>query len=649
MAHRTYHRKRSKGLLGPLKSLFTSKKSKYDPHSHKHFSRRAFLVAGAQVLLGGALMGRLAYLSNSKESTYKALAEENRVKVNFLLPERGGIVDRNGVSLAENTQSYRLMVSPDQCVSLKQTLKDLSVLYPLEQEDADAILERVKYRPKFIPTCVGDGLSWEDVCRLEMHLRDFPGCFIEQGWSRVYPHPYETAHLLGYVQAPSKEDQQKNSFYRLADFRIGKSGIEKQYDETLRGTIGFHRIEVNSKGRTVRQLEHQESIMGPKQTLSLDLRVQKMVQERLKSIKSGSAVVMDIETGEVIALVSAPSFDANLFTNGIHSKDWKQLLHNPYKCLHNKAIQGLYPPGSLFKMVVALAAFESGLVSPTYQCDCKGFVTIGNHRFHCWHKFGGHGKTDIVKALYQSCDVYFYELAQKIGAEPIRKMAERFGFGFPTDIELPGEKKGLIPTDTWMRKMRRRGWMKGDSLNLSIGQGAMLATPLQLTAMMASLGNAMGHFVKPTLHKQNQSEVRTEKSKQGQLIPSGLNPKFLKLIQKGLMMTVNSPKGLAYKNRIEEHGFEMAGKTATCQVRRISMAERKKGILHNDQRPFHHRDHALFTGYAPLKKPKYAVTVVVEHGGAGGRVATPIGRDILLETQKIMQDKPDVIKEDLSS
>lgn len=605
-------------------SFKTKKKTKKYLSSDEQFSRRSFLVGGIQVALGATIIGRLLYLTNFQNETYTTLSDHNRIKVRFLMPKRGIIFDRNGVVLADNRQTYRLMVVPEQTNSLQDDLHALQSYVDFRDHSLESVMTMIKAKPRFYATCIADGLSWEDVCRLEIIMRDYPGFSVEQGWLRHYPHGYSTAHVIGYVQIPSKDDQNENPVYRLADFRIGKTGLERALDKDLRGDVGYQKIEVNSRGRTVQDIAMQSSKTGEASTTTLDLRLQDFVQGQLENVESGSAVVMDVHDGSVLALVSAPSFDANVFTNGIGQKDWQDLLHSPRKCLHNKAIHGLYPPGSLFKIVVALAGFESGLIPHDYTCHCSGHMQIGTHRFHCWHKHGGHGRTDIVKALYQSCDIYFYEISQIIGHKRIEEMAQRFGLGRATGIELLTERGGLIPNEKWMKAHQNRSWMRGDTANMSIGQGALLTTPLQLAAMTASLVNPNNHLVIPSLlHKADREEFKS----------LDINPKSIALIQKGLAMTVNDYRGLAYRHRIGDPRLEMAGKTATCQVRRISMAERKKGVIHNDQRPWHHRDHALFCGYAPFNAPKYAAAVIIEHGGSGGSIAAPIGREILKAVQ----------------
>lgn len=596
-------------------------------NAEQRFTRRAFLLGGTQGILGSLLLGRLFYLGGYKGSDYKALSDENRIKAQFVLPKRGLICDRQHYILADNKQIYRLMIVPEQARDVRHVLMRLGEIYPVSQETMESVLESIRYKPKFLASPVLEGISWQDVCCLSVRLRDFPGCFIEQGWARLYPYGEALAHLVGYVQTPSLEDQEENALYRLTDFRLGKAGIEKWFDTELRGQPGYRQLEVNARGKTIRELEATESTVGAPCHLSIDVHLQTYVQERLQAEKSASSVVLNIKTGEILALNSSPSFDPNLFTNGIRSSDWQALVSNPYGCLHNKTIQGMYPPGSLFKMVVALAAFDSEKVASDYTTICRGYMEVGSHRFHCWHRQGGHGTLSLVRALSESCDIYFYELAQRIGVDCISSMARRLGFGSPTGIELPHEKSGLVPTKDWKKRIRRESWRIGDTLNYGIGQGAMLATPIQLAVMMGRL--LRGVSLTPTLSKKAQSGPLFD--------PLGFRKSDLELIKKGMDFAVNAPQGLAYRNRILIPGMEMGGKTATCQVRRITMAERKRGVLKNEQRPWDHRDHALFAGYAPIHNPQYVVTVVVEHGGSGGSVAGPIGRDILLRTQQVLQ------------
>lgn len=588
----------------------------------RSFTRRALFLAGVQSVLGLSLIGRLYYLSGRHGEDYKSLAEKNRVKVNFKAPGRGEIYDRSGKVLAKNKQTYRLMVLGEQIESLASALQKAQEFVTLEEEEIELLRDSLRFRPKFLPTLVRDNLSWEEACGIETKLFTAPGFFIDRGWSRFYPAQDAFSHLIGYVRSPSEAERLQNKVYRLTDVHIGKSGVEKYFNPSLEGEAGFERLEVNARGRTVKTLQKQDAVYGKNLTLSVDESLQSYAAKRLASQNSGSVVVMDIKTGEVLALVSHPSFDANLFTRPVATDVWNSLNNNPYGVMHNKPVHGLYPPGSLFKMVVALAALEEGIVAKNFHANCKGYVEIGSHRFHCWHKWGGHGSVGFERALSESCDVFFYELAPKLGADRIAKMAHKLGLGSETGIEILGERAGLIPTPQWQQQTRGIKWRPGDTLNMGIGQGAMLATPLQLCVMMARLAGT-GKMVQPTLLKDPVVELKS----------ADVNEAHLKIIQEGLSRTVNHPSGLAFKNRIKEHAFAMAGKTATCQVRRVTMAERKRGVLRNDQRPWAHRDHALFAGYAPAHDPRYALSVVVEHGGGGGSVAAPIGRDILYFAQ----------------
>ncbi len=596
------------------------------------FTRRSLLLGGIKFSLFTVLFGRLYYLGGYKNSDYKTLSDDNRIKVQYLLPKRGKITDRNHKILADNIQTYRLVMLPDQVQDIRRSFLVLNKYFPMDNVDIDALIEKIKYKPKFIPSTVIEGLQWQDVCKLEVALRDFTGFFIEQGWMRLYHSGDSIAHIVGYVQAPSKDDYKANPMYRLADFRVGKSGIEYHLDEELRGSYGYKRIEVNAKGKVIRHLENEKSVDGNDHSITIDFELQQYVQDRISAEHSGSCVVMDVVNGEILAINTHPSFDANLFPNGIVNKEWKKLLHNPYGCLSNKAICGLYPPGSLFKMIVVLAALESGAVTPDHHVTCSGFVEVGSHKFHCWHKRGGHGRVEVIRALRESCDVYFYDIAQKTGVAQISKMARRFGFGQLTGIEIPNEKSGLVPDKKWKLGAKGQHWLVGDTVNLGIGQGAMLATPLQLVTMMARIVNPDKQMVSPSLFQRSPEMISS-------LATMDIQQEYLDIVKEGLDQTVNSPHGLAYYRRILTPGYEMGGKTATCQVKRITLEERKKGILTNEQRVWHHRDHAMFAGYAPMSNPRYAVAVVIEHGGSGGKVAVPIGRDILLKVQKLMKGK----------
>jgi len=441
--------------------------------------------------------------------------------------------------------------------------------------------------------------------------------------------------VLGYVSAVSESELTGDPLLELPDFRIGKNGVERQHDLKLRGAAGTSQIEVNAAGRVIRELKQRrnEAVPGKELVLTLDAELQLFVYEQLAAHESASAVVMNLEDGEVLALGSAPSYDANAFSLGISPDYWGALVNDPLSPLTNKAVAGLYAPGSTFKMMVALAALGSG-ISPGDMAFCRGWLELGNARFHCWKK-RGHGWLDMRGGIKQSCDVYFYELAKRTGIDRISEMAVRFGLGQPLEVDLPGERPGVVPTREWKLGAIGERWQKGETLITAIGQGFILATPLQLAVMVARI--ASGRAVTPHVTR-GFREVEGE----GPVV-GGVAPEFppldvpeahLKLVRQAMDAVVNERKGTAYWRRITQEGWEMAGKTGTSQVRRITKAERDEGVKKNDELPWRFRDHALFVAFAPVHKPRYCCAVVVEHGGGGSKVAAPIARDILTEVQR---------------
>ncbi len=590
------------------------------------FTRRAAIIAGAQAIGGAVLLGRLGYLGIFRSPHYRTLADGNRIKLHILLPKRGVIYDRHGQELAGNTSSYRLTLVPAQVENLTESLFTISQLLNLDQKTVKAILKDIKKYPKFTPYVIKHYLSWEEVCKIEVNLPELPGVDIEAGYQRFYMDSQPLAHLIGYVQAPSDKDDVDQQLASLSDYRIGKVGVEKSFQSTLQGIAGYKEVEVNAKRQIVRENKKYESQNGQQLNLSISFPLQKFVYERLQQVESASVVTMDMLTGEILSLVSSPSYDTNLFVNGIPQKNWVALQKSPYRALTNKAIHGLYEPGSTFKMAVLLAGLESGKLDPNFQTFCQGYIEVANHRFHCVCR-GGHGLVDLKRSLQVSCDVYFYEIAQKIGVEILTNMAKNLGFGDTTNIEMPAERSGLVPSKLWKLEKQNQRWHVGDTILLSIGQGPLLATPLQLAQMMSRL--LTGKKVVPTIQKKNSSSAMN-------FADCSFNPSHLAMIKEGIDAVVNDVSGTAYHARINIPGWEMGGKTGTAQVRRITKLERETRILRNEELAWKERDHALFVGYAPVHQPRYVTAVVVEHGGWGSVVAAPIGRDVLLKTQEVM-------------
>ena len=590
------------------------------------FSRRSLLLGAGQLGLFGLLAGRLYYLQVVTADQYALLADENRINHRLLAPSRGRIFDRNGAPLARNTPTYRVLVIPEQARDLRATLDDLARLVPLTEERALAVLAEAGRRRSFIPIAVREDLSWTEVSRVAINGPDLPGVALDAGLLRDYPAGEALAHVVGYVGPVSERELTGDPLLELPEFRIGKSGIEKVYDQGLRGRPGLSRFEINAIGREIKELHRRDGEAGEDLHLTLDLDLQRFVHQRLGAEESASAVVLDSETGEVLALDSVPAFNPTAFANGLTRTAWHALIGNPRTPLVNKAIAGQYPPGSTFKMIVALAALEAGLAGPDHEVLCPGFMKLGNHTFHCWKRWG-HGKIRLVEAISQSCDVYFYDLARRVGIDAIAAMARRFGLGAPLGIDLAGERPGLVPDRAWKMAAQGVPWQKGESLVVGIGQGYLQATPLQLAVMTARIANG-GRAVRPWLAHAPGSPVPADED-------VGVADWALDVVRRGMYEVVNGERGTAREQRLPDPAVAMAGKTGTSQVRRIGRAERLSGVRKNEEKPWEERDHALFVAFAPFEQPRYAVAVVIEHGGSGSQTAAPVARDIMVRTLEL--------------
>ncbi len=606
---------------------------------YKLFTRRAALLAGGQLVLLSALVGRMYYLQVVSRDQYRLLADENRIDLQLLPPPRGRILDRFGAVLAGNRQNYRVLLIAEQTPSVEETLARLARFIPIGEAEHRRVMRELSRKRDFVPIMVRDNLTWEQFANANLHSPDLPGVHPDMGELRHYPFAAAAAHVVGYVGEVAKHEQTGDPLLKLPGFQIGKRGIERAYDEILRGKAGNSRVEVNAFGRIVRELRREDGEPGEDLVLSIDAELQRYAGGRMRD-DSAAAVVLDVHGGEVLALASTPSFDPNLFTRGIDLREWRALLGNPRKPLLNKAIAGQYPPGSTFKLVTALAALENGVVTPEHRNFCSGSMRLGRSLFHCW-KRGGHGWKNMVEAIEQSCDVYFYDLALRTGIDRIAEMARRFGLGEKLGIELIGEKPGLVPGRGWKLALKGEPWQRGETAIAGIGQGFMLATPLQLAVMVARLANG-GYAVTPSLVRRAGGGAGEQEGAEGSADPSadrppslGLSPASLQIVREGMNRASNSRRGTAYAARIDDPDLALAGKTGTSQVRRISKAERLNRVRKNEEKPWQERDHALFVAFAPVSAPRYAIAVAVEHGGSGARVAAPIARDILLEAQRL--------------
>ncbi len=589
----------------------------------KTFSRRAAILGGAQLLVFGGLASRMYYLQVLKSSEYQMLAEENRVNMRLLAPLRGEIVDRFGQVLASNRQNFRVLLIPEQTPDIEETLTKLNRVVPLSETQWKRVLRDARRSPAFLPITVSENLSWEQFAQVNIHEPDLPGIEPDVGETRHYPHGEALAHVVGYVAAVSESDlEDEDPLLKLPGFRIGKSGLERRLDTELRGAAGASHVEVNAYGRVIRELSKDPGTPGSKVVLTLDMDLQKFATERLAG-EAAAAVVMDIHNGDVLASVSTPAYDPNDFNVGLSQTTWNGLIENPYKPLVNKTIAGQYPPGSTFKMIVAAAAIDSGLVDPNQKVQCTGKMTLGNHDFHCW-KRRGHGHVNMLDSIMHSCDIYFYEIAKKIGIDRIEEMAHKFGLGETYGYDVPGEKPGLVPSRGWKRATTGAPWAQGETLIAGIGQGYLLTTPLQLAVMTARIANG-GMAVKPRLVRSVGEEGRLPEPAE----PIGVSERALAIAREGMYRVSNHPRGTAFGSRLDGPGMSIAGKTGTAQVRRITRAERESGVLSNEEIEWRRRDHALFVAYAPVEDPRYAVSVVVEHGSSGSRTAAPVARDIM--------------------
>lgn len=604
-----------------------------DLERQRQFSRRALLLGGGKALLLATLAGRLYYLQVVDSERYLTLAEDNRINLMLLPPPRGRIFDRHGRPLALNRKNYRVLVTSEQAADLDATLTALGTLLPISDTDRTRVLREVARHRRFVPVMVQENLNWEDAARIEVNALDLPGISVEEGQQREYPYDGMLSHVLGYVAAVSETEINDDPLFSLPDFRVGKAGIEKFYEKTLRGKAGSSQVEVNAVGRVIRELDRTDGQAGQDLTLGIDLDLQQLAVERLGN-ESGAAVVLDVETGEIRALASTPGYDPSAFDRGLTSTEWTALTSDPKSPLINKVTAGQYAPGSTFKPVVALAALEQGVINAGTIVHCPGWYTLGRTVFHCWRR-GGHGNVNLRKALTESCDCYFYEAARRVGVDRIATMGHRLGMGVMLDVDLPHERPGLLPTPEW--KASRFGgarWSLGETVIAGIGQGYVLSTPLQLAVMAARIANG-GRGVVPHVVRDVSDPAQAAPPLLALPADLGIDPEHLRLVQDGMDRVVNDKRGTARTSAIQVPGFEMAGKTGTAQVRRISKTERQSGVIKNEHLPWKQRDHALFIGYAPVAHPRYACAVVIEHGGAGSQAAAPVARDILLAAQQM--------------
>ena len=616
------------------------RRSTNDPERQEVVTRRTVLFGGGVSLLFAGVAGRLYQLQILENDKYEQLAQENQFNTRIMTPLRGEIVDRFGEKLASNRKNFRLLFIPEQTRDIDAALDDIEKMIGIGDAKRARILREIRRRGKFTPVELKDNLSWEDFSKVNFQLPHLPGVLPDVGETRNYPYGESAAFVLGYVGAvtdndlSAPENETDRTLLRQPGFKVGRDGLERSYDKELRGKAGEVDIKVNAHGRVIETFEDRATppVQGATMVLTIDADLQRKASEILaestdgETPTSGAAVVLDIKTGDVLVLASTPAFDPNAFNVGIDPDYWRALNASEYKPLLNKPLSGVYPPGSTFKMISAIAAQIQGR-SPAQRVGCRGKVWYGNRYFHCW-KRGGHGSVDMKNSLKKSCDVFYYDVAKTMDIDLLAEVARKMGLGQSYELGIPGQKRGVIPDREWKRTYfagnpENQTWFPGETLSVIIGQGYVTSTPLQLAVMAARI--ASGRAVKP----------RIVRMRGDLIVPEPVAPKididesYLDVVRAGMDAVTNEAGGTAWRSRLEKPEWRMAGKTGTSQVYRITAEDRARGLKKGEDLPWHRRDHALFTCFAPFDDPRYACAVLVEHGIGGSRTAGPKARDIM--------------------
>ena len=611
-------------------------------------NRRMFIIGAAKLIVFSGIVARLFSLQINDNKKYLTLSDKNRIREWKLPPTRGEIVDYFGNIIAGNLKVYQLHIIPEQVENFSYLLTRLKNLLQLSDKEISNILKSKKKLKPWESIIVSENLSWSQFLKINNYLYDLVGVKPVMTISRNYPFSDIYTHVLGYVSQPNEKDILENEVVQqkfVPGMKIGKLGLEKTLENYLIGTNAIQRYEVNAYGKRINQLEHQKGQQGSKIRLTLDTEVQKLSAKLLLD-KAGSISVMDIYTGEIIAMHSSPSYDPNSFLFGISKDEWELIRNNPLKPLINKTLSGLYSPGSTIKPIVALSALENNIIGPNFKVKCTGKTELYGQTFHCW-KEKGHGFMSLKNAMKQSCDTYFYEIARLLGVDRLKITAEKFGLGEKVlGAYFKNEKKGLFPNTFWKKNNLGKGWVLGETLITGIGQGYTQTTPLQLCLMTAQIANG-GYSIKPKIIVNNNplnfNEVKKSIKEKNLLnINTKLvkNPKNLRIIQEAMFSSTNEIRGTSYRSRIDDKKYQFAGKTGTAQVKRISKRERELD-LKIDQIPYNDRDHALYIAYGPYVNPRYALSIIVEHGGSGSKAAAPIAKELfkLIIDREELRDK----------
>ncbi len=608
----------------------------------KLISRRMFILSTVKIAVFISIVCRLFYLQISENIKYRSLSDKNRLREWKIAPKRGVIEDYFGNKIAENTQVFQLHMIPEDVPNLEELFFKLSKIIDFNERKKINIIKRLKKRKPWEPIIVSDNLTWSEFSKLNLFLHQIQGIKPTISVARKYSEDGSSSHVIGYVSDASVNDLKNSKLLReihVPGLKTGKSGLEKSFNDMMIGQPGLQRYEVNAYGKRIKELKYINGVQGQNFKTTIDQEVQKFATELMKE-KSGSVCVMDVYTGDLICLVSSPTFDPNKFVHGISNKDWQKLLTDTKKPLINKSLAGLYPPGSTIKPIVALSALENDVVSPKLIVECRGKIEKYGETYHCW-KEKGHGFMSLRSAIKQSCDVYFYEVARRLGVDRLSVTAKEFGLGKKVFEFFDEEKKGVVPNTKWKLDNIGRGWVIGETLHSGIGQGYFQSTPIQLCLMMAQLANG-GYEIKPRILDdkyalqpiieawRNEFTIASNDSPLTEVRLKKLyrNQENIKFVLDAMFGATNEPMGTSYRSRLVKDGYVYAGKTGTSQIRRITAEERELKIKNIDL-PYEKRDHALFIAFAPYKNPRYSISVIVEHGGAGSSGAAPIAKKVI--------------------
>ena len=628
-------------------------------------NRRMFIIGAAKFIVFTGIIARLFSLQITENKKYLTLSDKNRLREWRLPPIRGEFLDYFGNVIAGNLKVYQLHVIPEEVEDFKYLMVRLKEILTISNNDFKKIIKKKNNQKPWETIIISKNLTWEQFTKVNYFLHDLVGAKPVLSVSRNYPFNETYTHILGYVSEASEKDMLNNKIIKnkhVPGLKVGKTGLEKTFENQLIGSNGVERYEVNAYGKRISQVDHTDGLSGKTIQLTIDTEIQKFCNELLKGM-SGSISVMDIYTGEIVAMQSSPSFDPNLFLFGINQDDWQLIRNNPLKPLVNKTLSGLYSPGSTFKPIVALSALENGVVDENFKVNCKGKIEMYGQTYHCWKK-KGHGVVNLKSAMKQSCDTYFYEIARRLGVDRLKKTSVKFGLGKKVlDKTFSIEKKGLIPDTEWKKNILGKGWVIGETLITGIGQGYTQTTPLQLCQMTAQLANG-GFKIYPKILVEenaktaedikfimNKNVKNLDKKNNGLKEASELlgfsnqeeygslfkNSKNIRLVQKAMFASTNEIRGTSYSSRIEDPKYQFAGKTGTSQVKRITKVARELD-LKTSEIPYNERDHALYIAFGPYKNPRYALSIIVEHGGSGSSVAAPIAKKLF----KLIVDRHEI-------